>query len=308
MKANGVSQLRVVLVADDLDRALGFFRDGLGLAEAEAIAGPEGAQVVILTAGRATLELANAAQARFIADVETDGRPGPQVRLAFEVADTAAATQALTAAGAGLIAPPVRTPWNSLNARLAGPTGVEVTLFQELDANTVHSGADLVGVRVDALGGEAGVLTRLVQLATEHGATGQLPFAAVVAREGEVVGAGVNTALAELDPAGHAEVVAIRDAAGRTGSIDLTGVVVYSSCEPCPICRTVAAAAGVREIVFAAGAELVPAEIDADPQATRRLIDAVTSQLPAIARAGTTNLSPEQLAAQFRAYADATAR
>jgi len=52
--------------------------------------------------------------------------------VAFEVDDTASVTDKLVAAGAELIAPPVRTPWDSLNARLRGPANVQLTIFTEL--------------------------------------------------------------------------------------------------------------------------------------------------------------------------------
>ena len=127
-----VLQMRLVVEADDYDAAVRFYRDGLGLREELAVSGPDGAQVTILDAGRATLELANPAQKRYIDEVEV-GRPvAPRVRLAFEVADVAAATEALVDAGAELIAPPTETPWRSLNARLAAPAGLQLTLFTEL--------------------------------------------------------------------------------------------------------------------------------------------------------------------------------
>jgi len=127
-----VSQLRVVVKADDLDGAVAFYRDALGLVEQESYDGDDDARVVILGAGRATLELANAAQVRFIDRVETDGVVSPHIRLAFEVADAAAETERLAAAGAGLLASARQTPWRSVNARLAGPAGLQLTLFQEL--------------------------------------------------------------------------------------------------------------------------------------------------------------------------------
>ncbi|MFY1705705.1 deaminase [Micromonospora sp. WMMA1923] len=300
-----VNQLRVVLTVDDFDAAVAYYRDTLGLPESAAFAGPDGARVVILDAGRATLELANAAQARFIAEVETGGTPTGAVRLAFEVTDVGAATDALTGVGARLVAAPVRTPWGSRNARLDGPAGVPVTLFEELAAG--DGPAALVGQRVAELGGEAGVLARTVDLAQRHGAAGQLPFVAVVARAGTVVGAGLNTTLTDHDPSAHGEVTAIRDATRRTGSADLGGAVVYSSCEPCAICRTVAAAAGVREIVFAAGRHDVPAAIDATPEATGGLMDAVTARLPGIARRGEAGLSSAELVAPVEAYLAARA-
>lgn len=290
MSTRGVSQLRVVLRTDDFDAAVAFYRDGLGLAERPVTAAADG-RIVLLEAGRATLELVDAAQSRYIDEVENASTAATPVRLALEVDDAAAAAGAL---GAPLLAPPTRTPWDTVNVRLDGPGGVHVTLFAR--------GAP-VGATLAALGGEPGALAAAVDAAAANGANGQLPFAALVVLDGAVVGTGVNTALADADPSAHAEVTAIRDAGRRTGSGDLTGAVVYSSCEPCAICRTVAAAAGVREIVFAAGKDLVPAAIDPTPQDTSRLSDAVTALLPGIARRGETTLGATELAAPFQAYA-----
>lgn len=127
-----VRQLRLVVEAEDYDAALAFYRDVLGLPEQEAYAGDGGARVAILDAGRATLELANPAQKAMIDDVEV-GRPAAgHVRVAFEVGDSPAATERLVEAGATLVAPPTRTPWESLNARLEAPAGLQITVFQEL--------------------------------------------------------------------------------------------------------------------------------------------------------------------------------
>src|SRR5829696_6206884 len=125
----------------------------------------------------------------------------------------------------------------------------------------------LIGERLD----EAEALAYTVELARVHAAAGQLPFAALVVRDGAVIGGGVNTMLEDHDPSAHGEVVAIRDATRRLGTADLAGAIVYSSCEPCAICRLVAASAGVREIVFAADKFLVPAAVDSDPETTGRL-------------------------------------
>jgi lactoylglutathione lyase len=90
--------------------------------------------VMILNAGRATLELSNPAQIDYIDTVET-GRTGVsgQYRVAFEVDDCAAVTERLAGAGAEVIAPPTRTPWDSLNARLSGPAKMQLTVFTELN-------------------------------------------------------------------------------------------------------------------------------------------------------------------------------
>ena len=125
--------MRLVVEAVDYDEALRFYRDVLGLRQAEAYEGEGVARVAILEAGRATLELANPAQKRMIDEVEV-GRAGvaPKFRVAFEVRDTTATTEELVSAGAELVAPPVETPWRSLNARLEGPAGIQLTIFQEL--------------------------------------------------------------------------------------------------------------------------------------------------------------------------------
>jgi queuosine precursor transporter len=131
--APAVHQLRLVVAVPDYDEAVQFYRDELGLAQAEQYDADGGARVMILDAGRATLELSNPPQIDYIETVET-GRTGvsPHYRVAFEVDDCAATTARLTAAGAELIAQPTRTPWNSLNSRLQGPADVQLTLFTEL--------------------------------------------------------------------------------------------------------------------------------------------------------------------------------
>jgi len=68
----------------------------------------------------------------------------------------------------------------------------------------------------------------------EQGAGG--PFGAVIVLDGQVVGRGVNRVTSSNDPTAHAEVVAIREACRDLGRFDLTGGVIYASCEPCPMC------------------------------------------------------------------------
>jgi predicted enzyme related to lactoylglutathione lyase len=127
-----VHQLRIIVEADDFDDAVRFYRDHLGLTQQAAFEGAGDARVMILDAGRATLELANPAQKRMIDDVEVGRQVAPRIRLAFEVPDSRGATDALVAAGATLVAPPTETPWRALNARLDAPAGLQITLFQEL--------------------------------------------------------------------------------------------------------------------------------------------------------------------------------
>jgi predicted enzyme related to lactoylglutathione lyase len=129
-----VRQLRLVVEADDYDEAVRFYRDVLGLPEELSLDGPGEARVTILQAGRATLEIANPAQKALIDDLEVGRRVAPRLRVAFEVTDSDAVTMELLAAGADLIAPPTETPWRSLNSRLAAPGGLQLTIFQELEA------------------------------------------------------------------------------------------------------------------------------------------------------------------------------
>ncbi|NUT37170.1 MAG: VOC family protein [Hamadaea sp.] len=131
MAEKKVKQLRLVVTADDYDEALRFYRDVLGLPE-EAAFSSEGGHVTILDAGRATLEITDRRHAEYIDDVEVGSRVAGHVRVAFEVADSAAVTAELHDAGAQVVAEPTVTPWNSLNARLDGPAGLHLTVFQNL--------------------------------------------------------------------------------------------------------------------------------------------------------------------------------
>ena len=127
----GVTELRLVVTAEDYEAALAFYRDTLGLPQRAAFSSP-GGRVTILEAGRATLEIADPPHARYIDEVEVGHRAAGHIRVAFQVADAERATQAAAEAGASLVAPPVLTPWNSRNARLDGPAGLQLTLFEEL--------------------------------------------------------------------------------------------------------------------------------------------------------------------------------
>lgn len=77
------------------------------------------------------------------------------------------------------------------------------------------------------------------------------PFGAVVVRGVEVLGRGCNRVLVDADPTAHAEVVAIREACARLGTHDLSGCVLYASCEPCPMCLGAALWSRVERVVFA---------------------------------------------------------
>lgn len=127
----GVHELRVCVTAEDYDEALRFYRDAVGLREVAAFSGR--GRVAILEAGRATLELLEPEHAEFVDEVEVGRRVARHVRLAFEVEDARGTTDRLVGAGATIVAEPTETPWRSLNARLEGPAGLQLTLFEELE-------------------------------------------------------------------------------------------------------------------------------------------------------------------------------
>jgi tRNA(Arg) A34 adenosine deaminase TadA len=62
------------------------------------------------------------------------------------------------------------------------------------------------------------------------------PFGAVIVKEGEIIGRGMNQVTCCCDPTAHAEMTAIRQAAAYLNRFDLSGCVIYTSTEPCPMC------------------------------------------------------------------------
>lgn len=139
-----VRGLRVVVATEEYDVAVGFYRDALGMPEQAAFAGPGGAEVTILDAGRATLEIANPAQRAYIDEVEVGRGVAPRIRLAFEVDDVAGVTRALLAAGATEVAAPRPTPFGSVNARLEAPAELQITLFERDEPAPAAAGGELV--------------------------------------------------------------------------------------------------------------------------------------------------------------------
>jgi len=67
-------------------------------------------------------------------------------------------------------------------------------------------------------------------------AVGAAPFAAVVVKDGKVIGKGVNQVVTRHDPTSHGEIEAIRDACRKLGTWDLSGCDLYTTCEPCELC------------------------------------------------------------------------
>lgn len=80
------------------------------------------------------------------------------------------------------------------------------------------------------------MMREAIRLATESVEKGGGPFGAVIVKDGEIIAGRSNSVTIDNDPTAHAEVNAIREAARRLGTFDLSGCTVYTSCEPCPMC------------------------------------------------------------------------
>lgn len=102
---------------------------------------------------------------------------------------------------------------------------------------------------------------------------GAEPFGAVVVRNGEIVGEGLNHSKARNDPTSHGEVEAIRDACRRLECVDLSGCELYTSCEPCAMCVAVMTIAGISRLYYAAGMDEAGAAFAGLPSARRHPID-----------------------------------
>ena len=123
-----VQEFRITLTVDDFDAAVALYRDALGLPEVADWSSEQG-RVLLLDAGRATLELFDEAQAAMVDDLEVGSRVSGKVRFALHVPDADVAAASLVGAGATPVADAVDTPWGDRNARVEAPDGMQLTLF-----------------------------------------------------------------------------------------------------------------------------------------------------------------------------------
>lgn len=79
-------------------------------------------------------------------------------------------------------------------------------------------------------------MRKAIRLAANNIRNGGGPFGAVVVKNGQIIGVGVNKVTSSMDPTAHAEINAIREACHHLGHWQLEGCEIYSSCEPCPMC------------------------------------------------------------------------
>jgi tRNA(Arg) A34 adenosine deaminase TadA len=104
---------------------------------------------------------------------------------------------------------------------------------------------------------------------------GSLPYAAVVVKDGTIVGEGLNRVNGKFDPTSHGEVEAIRDACQRLGTIDLSGCDLYTTAEPCSMCVATMYLSGIARLYYASAAAESGVFLEKlaalDPKWTRRI-------------------------------------
>jgi catechol 2,3-dioxygenase-like lactoylglutathione lyase family enzyme len=123
-----VREVRVALTVEDFEGAVALYGEALGLPVVKEWHEPHG-KGIILTAGAATIEIVDRAQAEFIDEVEAGERVSGPIRLALRVADVEKTADSLREHGAEVVNESVMTPWGDFNQRLRAPDGMQLTLF-----------------------------------------------------------------------------------------------------------------------------------------------------------------------------------
>ena len=93
-------------------------------------------------------------------------------------------------------------------------------------------------------------LTRAIEIALSGISSGGGPFGAVLTRNGKIISESNNRVVLLKDPTAHAEILVIRQAARLLGTHDLSSCILYSSCEPCPMCLAAIYWSGIKRIVY----------------------------------------------------------
>lgn len=95
-------------------------------------------------------------------------------------------------------------------------------------------------------------LRKAIEVAMENMDRGGGPFGAVIVRDGQIIASASNSVTSDNDPTAHAEINCIRQACSRLGNFELKDCVIYSSCEPCPMCLSAIYWARLKHIYYAA--------------------------------------------------------
>ncbi|MBE9511752.1 MAG: nucleoside deaminase [Bacteroidetes bacterium] len=95
------------------------------------------------------------------------------------------------------------------------------------------------------------LMKKAIELSIKNTANGGGPFGAVITRNGEIISKSVNRVTKDNDPTAHAEILAIREAAKKLETFDLSGCIIYCSCEPCPMCLGAIYWARINKIYYA---------------------------------------------------------
>jgi tRNA(Arg) A34 adenosine deaminase TadA len=119
-------------------------------------------------------------------------------------------------------------------------------------------------------------MQRALELARDAiGKPGMLPYAAVVVRDGAIIGEGVNRSRERLDPTSHGEIEAVKAACKALGTTRLDGAELYTSCEPCAMCVATMMLAGIERFYYAASladsTAMYARLVAHDPAWTRRI-------------------------------------
>ena len=99
---------------------------------------------------------------------------------------------------------------------------------------------------------DADFMLTALELARKAQAAGEVPVGAVVTKDGEILGCGFNAPISGHDPTGHAEILALRDAANRIGNYRLPGCELYVTLEPCAMCVGAILHARIARLIYGA--------------------------------------------------------
>jgi predicted enzyme related to lactoylglutathione lyase len=138
-----ILELRVALTAQDYEKLVAFYQDGLGLDPA-ALWTSEHGKALIYEMGRGTLEIFDEGHAGSVDEIEAGKRVSGQIRFALQVPDLETTLKRALAHGATLVHEPITTPWRHYNVRIESPDGMQITLFQVLDGDDLEENPDKI--------------------------------------------------------------------------------------------------------------------------------------------------------------------